>query len=130
MALRTLYTVLELQRPATTEEIKAAYRRMALRWHPDRNKSRDAPERFREINDAYRILMNPAQRAYYDQEIDRIEFEYQVQEEVERRAQAEAARSHAPQAFADLDAQLSLTPEMLIALFARIDRWLRRRFAV
>ena len=65
-AKRDYYEVLELPRSATPEDIKKAFRRLALRYHPDRNKSEDAGERFKEINEAYQVLSDPERRAAYD----------------------------------------------------------------
>ncbi len=51
---------------ASEAEIRRAYRRAAKRWHPDRNRSPDAPKRMAELNEAYRVLGDPGQRAAYD----------------------------------------------------------------
>jgi len=61
------YEILGVPRNATLEEIKAAYRKQALKWHPDRNKSPEATERFKEINKAFEVLSDPKKRAIYDQ---------------------------------------------------------------
>ncbi len=50
------HKVLGVSRNAKKEEIRRAYRRLALIYHPDRNKDADAGERFKEINEAYRVL--------------------------------------------------------------------------
>lgn len=63
---RDYYEVLGVPRDATEEEIRKAFRRLALEWHPDRNKDPQAPERFKEINEAYQVLTDPQQRALYD----------------------------------------------------------------
>jgi len=64
---RDYYDVLGVSRDASLEEIKKAYRKLALEWHPDRNKSPEAEERFKEINEAYEVLSDPEKRAAYDQ---------------------------------------------------------------
>lgn len=64
---RDYYDILGVSRDATLEEIKAAYRKLAVEWHPDRNKSPQAEERFKEINEAYEVLSDPKKRAAYDQ---------------------------------------------------------------
>ncbi len=61
------YTVLGVARTADAAEIKAAYRRLALQYHPDRNAgSQEAEERFKEISEAYATLRDPEQRARFD----------------------------------------------------------------
>ena len=68
MAFRSLYDVLGVAQAATSEEIKGAYRRQAMKWHPDRNPDNraEAEERFKELGYAYQILSDPEQRAGYD----------------------------------------------------------------
>ncbi|MEM4755682.1 MAG: DnaJ C-terminal domain-containing protein [Candidatus Woesearchaeota archaeon] len=63
------YDVLGVSRSASSEEIKKAYRRLALEWHPDRHKEDKefAEKRFKEINEAYQVLSDPEKRAAYDQ---------------------------------------------------------------
>ena len=62
------YKILGLQSTATKEEIKKAYRKLALVFHPDRNKSPNAHEKFIEINEAYLILFDDEAREKYDRE--------------------------------------------------------------
>lgn len=64
------YQRLGLSRQATKEEIKKAYRELALEFHPDRNKSPDAHEKFIAINEAYLILYDDEARQKYDFEYD------------------------------------------------------------
>lgn len=63
---RDYYEILGVPRNATQEEIKQAFRRLARKYHPDVNKSPDAEERFKEINEAYMVLSDPEKRALYD----------------------------------------------------------------
>lgn len=64
---RDYYEILGLQKGATAAEIKSAYRKMALKYHPDRNKEKDAEEKFKEINEAYQVLSDEKKRQAYDQ---------------------------------------------------------------
>jgi len=64
---RDYYDVLGLSKSATPAQIKSAYRKLALKWHPDRNKDSAAEEKFKEINEAYEILSQPKKKQAYDQ---------------------------------------------------------------
>jgi len=64
--LQTLYQVLCIFEKATPEEIKKAYRRLSLQWHPDMCKEPDAQEMFIKINEAYKVLNDPEQKRRYD----------------------------------------------------------------
>ena len=63
---REYYEVLGVPSSASEEEIKRAFRRLALEYHPDRNREPDAEEKFKEVNEAYQVLTNSEKRATYD----------------------------------------------------------------
>src|SRR6201996_2770617 len=61
------YEVLEVERTATDGEIKTSYRKLAMKWHPDRNPGNaEAEEKFKECSEAYGVLSDPDKRAAYD----------------------------------------------------------------
>lgn len=62
------YKILEIEPTASKEDIKKAYRRLALKYHPDKNKSPDAHEKFIAINEAYLLLYDNEARIKYDRE--------------------------------------------------------------
>lgn len=66
MASRDYYEVLGVNRTASADELKSAFRNLARQYHPDVNKSPDAEERFKEINEAYAVLSDSDKRAAYD----------------------------------------------------------------
>ena len=67
MAKRCYYEVLEVDRTAADGELKSAFRKLAMKWHPDRNPGdRNCETRFKEINEAYEVLKDPDKRAAYD----------------------------------------------------------------
>src|SRR2546421_9353158 len=63
------YEILEINKNATPEEIKKAYRKLSLKWHPDKNppeKREEAEAKFKEISRVYQILSDPETRKWYD----------------------------------------------------------------
>src|SRR5208283_388457 len=66
MTDRDFYDVLGIPRTASDHDIKEAYRRLAFEYHPDRNPSAEAEERFKDISEAYSVLSDPQERTLYD----------------------------------------------------------------
>ena len=67
MAKRDLYEVLGVNRDASEDEMKKAYRKLAMKYHPDRNPdNKEAEEKFKEAKEAYEILTDANKRAAYD----------------------------------------------------------------
>ena len=68
MTKRDFYEILGVNRNATNDEIKSNYRKMAMKYHPDRNPGdKEAEDKFKEAAEAYEVLMDPNKRARYDQ---------------------------------------------------------------
>ncbi len=67
MKYKDYYSILGLERTATTEGIKKAYRELARKYHPDVSKKANAEEKFKEVCEAYETLKNSEKRAAYDQ---------------------------------------------------------------
>ena len=67
MEFRDYYDVMGVDRNASQDDIKKAYRRLARKYHPDVSKEDDAEERFKEVGEAYAVLKDPEKRAAYDQ---------------------------------------------------------------
>lgn len=68
MAKKDLYSVLGVSRQATPEELKKAFRKLAMKYHPDKNPNdKSAEDRFKEVNEAYDILSDPKKKQMYDQ---------------------------------------------------------------
>lgn len=77
---RDYYDVLGVGRDASKDQIKDAYRKLALQYHPDRNKSPGAEERFKEISEAYAVLSDDQKRQQYDT-LGRVDFSQQYSQE-------------------------------------------------
>ena len=98
--MTTLYDTLSVPENATAEEIKRAYRKAVMRWHPDRNVGQEHAARaaFLDVRNAYAILSDPAQRQVYDavfaEEMNRQEAlrRREEQEQAEREAAVRAAQ--------------------------------------
>jgi curved DNA-binding protein CbpA len=92
---RDLYQILQIDPAAEQEVVQAAFKRLALKYHPDRNASPDAHSRMQALNDAYAIIGDPSRRAAYDCERrDRLQAQRQAEEQTRQQAErrAEAVR--------------------------------------
>ena len=67
MTKRDYYEILGLDKGASKSDIKKAYRKLALKYHPDKNKEAGAEEKFKEISEAYAVLYDDEKRKMYDQ---------------------------------------------------------------
>lgn len=66
MEYKDYYKVLGVEKTATYEDVKKAYRILALKWHPDKNKDPDALQKFKDISEAYQVLSDKQKRSDYD----------------------------------------------------------------
>ena len=66
MVKKTFYEILEVDKKASQEDIKSAYRRLVMLYHPDKNKLPEAEEIFKGIAEAYSVLSDPGKRKQYD----------------------------------------------------------------
>jgi curved DNA-binding protein CbpA len=106
-AMTTLYDTLGVHAHATDEEIKRAYRKAAMKWHPDRNHGAEDAARaaFQEIKDAYAILSDAGQRKVYDAVYAEQMRHWEAQRERQQHAQAQraaAARAADEAAYAEM----------------------------
>ncbi len=68
MEKKDYYEILGVKRDASQDDLKKAFRQLARKYHPDLNKgSKEAEEKFKEINEAYQVLSDPQKKAEYDQ---------------------------------------------------------------
>lgn len=67
MAKKDYYEILGVSKTADEREIKKAYKRLAMKYHPDRNQEQDAETKFKEVKEAYEVLTDDQKRAAYDQ---------------------------------------------------------------
>ena len=66
------YKLLEIDESAETKDIERAYKKMAIKLHPDKNRDRDTTEEFQAVQEAYRTLSDPHERQWYDDHRDQI----------------------------------------------------------
>lgn len=66
MSSQNYYSILGVEKTATADDLKKAYRKLAMKYHPDVNKSADAEEKMKDINVAYETLSDPQKRQQYD----------------------------------------------------------------
>jgi len=79
MANKDYYEVLGLDKSASDDEIKKAFKKAALKYHPDRNQGNaEAEEKFKEINEAYQVLSDPEKKQRYDQLIKMLQERVQI----------------------------------------------------
>jgi molecular chaperone DnaJ len=65
--MKDYYDLLGVSRDATADDLKKAFRQLAMKYHPDRNpENKESEEKFKEINEAYSVLSDPQKRAHYD----------------------------------------------------------------
>ncbi|AAC07578.1 DnaJ C-terminal domain-containing protein [Aquifex aeolicus] len=116
-AVKDYYEILGVNRDATKEEIKKAYRKLVRIYHPDINPDPSAQEKFKEINEAYHVLIDDERRSEYDAILSRNDvgkfrdfLEY-IQEFVESIIQGEKGKKRRPRKGQDIKMKLPLTLE-------------------
>jgi curved DNA-binding protein CbpA len=91
---KSLYEILEISNNASTEEIKKAYRKLAFKYHPDRNKTKKTEEIFKIISNAYEILSNKDKKAKYDIEYNQKIYEKQNRYNAQSRTRHNAKKNN------------------------------------
>ena len=127
MTERDLYDVLGVARTASDDDIKEAFRKLALEYHPDRNRSPEAEERFKDDSEAYAVISDPQKRTLYDalgsEEYDEPwdDFRYERQREAAKRN----ARNYEAYRSAHREEVVKTTGMLLffLALFNAIPPW-------
>ena len=89
---RDYYAILEIKQNANQEEIKAAFKRQALKWHPDRNQGTDTTSKMQAINEAKLILLDTEARMKYDIEYNTYNYRKQQQTKEQSRNNAEQTK--------------------------------------
>ncbi len=90
------YGILEVEATATPSEIKLAFKRQALKWHPDKNPGKDTTNEMQAINEAYLILKDPEARERFDIQYQKYQ-DFQKEKESMREGSSRAERSNARQ---------------------------------
>ena len=92
------YAILEIEETATIEEMKAAFRKQAIKWHPDRNLGKDTTEQMQRINEAYLMLKDIEAREKFDSEYQRFKaFKKKQNEQNQEQKQENSFNSSAKQ---------------------------------
>lgn len=121
------YEILGVCEGASVEEIVVAYRRQARKWHPDRNKTKEAADRMTLINLAREILTNENSRKSFDEELAEFKARKRRTEEAEARARAEAEARAKAEARARAEAEARARAEAEARARASAEAWERTR---